>query len=360
MAAGKTGSVENGSTDIDLVVLMNAAFYVLSGCSQPLLMTSLKDAGVADPSCQLYMFFYYLGPACFIFTLLGDRSEWPSNRAIIKAVGIAMFDIVAAAMNYTGASMAGPTIFAIVYSSVTVWAALFSQLFLGRKMNLAQWMFVLVVFGGLTLTTSRSMHLGSGVLDGLVLILFGSMMHALTYVMCEAIMTVGEHTLTIRQNCAIQGNVAAFSYLFWQLMYTYPRFEEKIWEPMQDAGSTIAFASFLLLAFALSNTVHSITFFHTLKKFPGGATSAGVMKGLQAVLVFALTDWAYCGKTGGEEMCFTQGKFLSLVTVTGGVVGYGYATQKRRQMELREEAGYEEVANVGVDALEAEKYVPID
>lgn len=221
-------------------------------------------------------------------------------------------------------------------------------------------MCVIIVFGGLTLTTSRSMHLGSDIVDGLMLILFGSMMHALTYVMCEAIMTIGEHRLTIRQNCAIQGVVAAFSFLLWQAVYTYPRFEEKIWEPMQDAGSTIAYSSLVLMAFALSNTVHSITFFHTLKRYPGGATSAGVMKGLQAVLVFVFTHWVYCGRTGGEEMCFTQGKFLSLITVTGGVVGYGIATQKRRQMELREEAGYEQVASVGVDSLEAKKFVPAD
>ena len=118
MAVGKAGSIENGSisTANDFVVLLNAVLYVLSGCSQPLLMTLLKEAGVADPACQLYMFFYYLGPACFIFSLVGDQSDWPSRRAIIKAVGIALFDIVAAAMNYTGASMAGPTIFAIVYS----------------------------------------------------------------------------------------------------------------------------------------------------------------------------------------------------------------------------------------------------
>lgn len=116
MAVGKAGSTENGpiSTESDYVVLWNAVLYVLSGCTQPLLMTLLKDAGVADPTCQLYMFFYYLGPALFIFGLVGEH--WPSKRAIVKAVGIAMFDIVAASMNYTGASMAGPTIFAIVYS----------------------------------------------------------------------------------------------------------------------------------------------------------------------------------------------------------------------------------------------------
>lgn len=243
--------------------------------------------------------------------------------------------------------------------SVTIWAALFSQIFLGRTMNCWQWLFVFVVFSGLALTTSRSIHLGSSVVHGLCLIVFGSMMHAGTYVMCEAIMTVGEHRLSIRQNCAIQGLVAAFFFLLWQFVYTYPRFDEKIWEPMQAADSTIAYAAFVLTLFTLSNTVHSITFFHTLRHYPGGATSAGVMKGLQAVLVFVFTHFAYCGRTGGEEMCFTSGKFLSLVTVTGGVVGYGVATQKRLQGDrLREDSGYEEVSDVR--NFEIEPLVPVD
>jgi drug/metabolite transporter (DMT)-like permease len=225
-------------------------------------------------------------------------------------------------------------------------------------MNLWQWLFVLVVLFGLALTTTRSFHLGSSVVRGIFLVVFGSIMHAGTYVMCEAIMTVGEHRLTIRQNCAIQGMVAAFCFLLWQFVYTYPRFEEKIWEPMQAAESTIAYGLFVLALFALSNTVHSITFFHTLRHYPGGATSAGVMKGLQAVLVFVFTHWAYCGRIGGEEMCFTSGKFLSLVTVTGGVVGYGFATQKRQQSDRRQQGGYEEVDDIL--NVEVEPLVPID
>lgn len=119
MAIGKASAEEDGhiASANDLVDLTHATLYVLSGCTQPLLMTLLKDAGIADPTCQLYMLFYYFGPACFIFTLLGRNADgWPSNRAILKAIGIALFDIVSAAMNYTGASLAGPTIFAIVYS----------------------------------------------------------------------------------------------------------------------------------------------------------------------------------------------------------------------------------------------------
>ena len=83
------------------------------------------------------------------------------------------------------------------------------------------------------------------------------------------------------------------------------------------------------MAFAGMNMIHALTFFQTLRNFPGGATSAGVMKGLQAVLVFCFTHWLYCGRIGGEEMCFTRSKFVSLVTVCTGLVVYGAATQRR-------------------------------
>lgn len=180
---------DSEATPSSFITTANVSVYVISGCTQPLLMTLLKNAGVANSSCQLYMLFYYLGPASIIFSLHKKGEEWPAKEALLKATGIALFDIVAASMNYTGAALAGPTIFAIVYSSVTIWAAIFSQFFLARSMNFYQWLCVFVVFLGLTLTTTHSRHLGHDVVNGLILIILGSMMHALTYVMCEGIVS---------------------------------------------------------------------------------------------------------------------------------------------------------------------------
>ena len=305
--------------------------YVLSGSCQPLMMTVLRYAGLADPTCQLYMLFYYFGPASAVFMLLKEHAEWPSKKTILKACGIAMFDIVAQTMNYTGASLAGPTIFAIVYSSVTVWAALYSQAFLGRLMDVWQWVGVIAVFGGLALTASDSLELGPGVLHGLILVTIGSSMHGIFYVMSEAVMTVGEEKLSVQQNCAVQGMTASFSFFLWQMVYTAPRFDNKIWEPMQKAETSVFLALSILVVFALISFIHSITFYHTLRHLPGGSTSAGVFKGLQAVLVFVLTDWIYCGRIGGDEMCFSKTKFMSLVTVLGGVIWYGLATNEREK-----------------------------
>ena len=67
----------------------SATFYVLSGCSQPLLVTLLQEAGLVDPKCQFHMLFYYMLPSLVSLPLvLKDRhSCWPSRVSILKACG---------------------------------------------------------------------------------------------------------------------------------------------------------------------------------------------------------------------------------------------------------------------------------
>lgn len=318
--------------------LSKAAGYVLSGCCQPLLMQLLRDSGLADAKAQLYMFFYYLGPALVILPMLQSRQRWPTTtNVIVKAIGIAFFDTAAASMNYTGASLAGPTIFAVIYASVTVWTAIFSKLVLGRSLIRWHWMSIFLVFGGLALTATDSIKLGDSVLQGCILIMVGSAAHAMTYILCEAIMTIGDDKLTVEQNCGIQATVALITMGLWQLFYTIPNWQEVVGDPIQQAGTGLVWAMELLILFAFCNWVHAITFFETLLHFPGGATTAGVLKGLQAALVFVATHLAFCGRTGGEELCITNTKIVALVLVVGGVILYGLATQHQQKTELSQE-----------------------
>lgn len=347
---------QHNKTVLNATTGIPASFYVLSGVTQPLLMTLCKDAGLADPNCQLYMLFYYLGPASVGFKLWWNQHNeecMPSWKMILRAGLITLFDITAQAMNYTGAALAGPTIFAIVYSSVTVWTAVFSRLVLQRKLIPGQWMGIWIVFGGLAITaTDHSVQVGSDVAHGLLLVIFGSAMHGLTYVLCEVVMVIQEEAfanmppivqlvlgdkqeqrLTVVQNCAIQGFLAVLFMLMWQIMYTVPHFDHLILEPAQQAGTTLWIAGIILGLFALANLIHALSYFFTLRHFPGGATSAGVMKGLQAVLVFVVTHIFFCGKTGGTEMCFTPTKFMSLVTVVGGVLLFGFFTEQQHRFQ---------------------------
>merc|ERR1711862_312457 len=127
-------------------------------------------------------------------------------------------------------------------------------------------------------------------------------------------------------NCAIQGIVACFAFFLWQGFYTRPRFADLILSPMENANTTSFQALKILVLLSFANLIHALTFFYTLKYFPGGATSAGVMKGLQAVLVFFFTSIIFCGNTGGSEMCFTLLKFCSLIVVVYGIILFGIGT----------------------------------
>ncbi len=341
------------------IAFVIATIYVLSGATQPLLMTLVKSAGLGDPICQIYMLFYYLGPTMVVFSLCcpsknttgtlsgnnnnSDHNDSTSKNLILKASSIALIDIIAQSMNYTGSTMAGPTIFAIIYSSVTIWTALYSYFLLSRKLSILQWGGVIIVFFGLVITSINSVSVGQHVFNGTILILIGSSLHALTYVLSEIIMT--QQKLSLQLNCSIQAIVACTIYFLWQMVYTKKYYHEKMEIPMIESGTTVQVALMILFSLSLSNLIHATSFFYTLKYFPGGATSAGVMKGLQAVLVFVFSSLVYCSTGefhssseigggeggeekmyGGEEMCFTYIKFVSLVVVLTGVVLFAVAT----------------------------------
>ena len=342
---------------------------------------------------------------------------WPSRPLLVyKASCIALFDIFAQSMVYAGNNLAGPTIFSIIYSSVTIWAALYSKLLLDRSLSTMQWMGVFCVVSGLSLAALDSKSMGGNVFLGAVLIVVGTSGHGLTYVFSEKIMTTtttkdedkkkngestmatlsstastssstrtasstrsgtddaadhhrnhgnaqqppiregsssrlrlrqrrdhhhrrrrdddddrGDDIISVRANCAIQGLVASSVLFAWQLVYTLPNIRTLILLPMSKAGTSPPQALLVLSAISLSNLLHSATFFVALKHLAGGATSAGVLKGLQAVLVFAASSALLCGRWEGtgEEMCWSASKLVSLSVVLCGIGLYAGGTRQQ-------------------------------
>ncbi len=225
---------------------------------------------------------------------------------------------------------------------------------------------IFLVVVGLSITALDSFAVGKKIFIGACLILVGSSFHGLTYVLSEMIMTTNEdyisHSsssaaaasssplknhcsthqqqqllqqrrkprhISIRANCAIQGIVASVVLLIWQILYTLPRIQSLILTPMAEYGTSPLHAMKILLAITFANLLHSVTFYVTLKHVPGGATSAGVLKGLQAVLVFGVGSLVLCGRWGGLEMCWSMVKFGSLVVVVCGILVYYVATTRR-------------------------------
>ena len=112
--------------------------------------------------------------------------------------------------------------------------------------------------------------MGHKVWSGSCLVMVGSMTNALTYVLTESIMTKNKEALSVQVNCAIQGSVGCVVLCFWQLIYTRPRYDNLIRQPMERANTTLFQAACILVSFAIANFIHYMSFFYTLKHFWGG------------------------------------------------------------------------------------------
>jgi len=333
--------------------LILASLYVTSGVIQPLIMEIAKQAGLTDNKCQIYMFAYYLGTASVC--LLARNEDRLSLKTTMKTASVAI-DIIAQTLNYTGMVYAGPTLFAIIYSSVTIWTALLSSILLNRQMTYHQWISVVIVFIGLGITGLRSLDLGPDVVKGTCLISIGSALHACMYVLSEKVMNNEKEVISAQKYCAVYGSFACSGFFIWQLFYTRLHFNDLILEPMQAAGTSIGYAIMILFIISFMSAIHSATFFHSVKYLPGGATSAGVLKALQAVLVFAATSLSFCVESS-PEMCFDYQKMLSLCVVVSGVILFGKATNEmNNRIEKTNEPnkGYRRVKSISKEVeLEA-------
>ena len=106
---------------------------------------------------------------------------------------LAGIDILSQGLCLIGLVYAGSSIYIIVYSSTTIWAAVWSYFLLQKYLNIRQWLSVVVVVAGLGITALDTKSSGNGngsggvgdAVVGIVMILLGSFTHALTWVLIE-------------------------------------------------------------------------------------------------------------------------------------------------------------------------------
>lgn len=282
---------------------------------------------MGDTSCQIYMLPYYVGQACTGLLVIFDCpplhrwKAWPLQRCAY----IAVLSALAQNLNYAGNMLAGSAVFAVIYSSVTVWCAVLSRIILQRVLTAHQWIGVTTVFLGLALTGLDAFSDGQQVWVGACLIFVGAIGHAFTHVLSELVSVRGEK-IPPQVNCCVQGLTAVAVVAAWQLVYTLPHWGESIAEPMAAAGTSLWRGGMLLSGLALGNLLHAAAFFHLLAHI--GATSAGVVKAVQAVAVFGLSHKFYCSQDASQ--CLTTTKTASLVVVVSGVLAYVRATAKAK------------------------------
>lgn len=84
-------------------------------------------------------------------------------------------------------SYCGSGLFQVAFSSVAIWSALFSFVFLKRQINSLQWVGIIVVTFGLVLSPLSTNASSSSPLTGILLTLLGAQFYALSYILNEYI-----------------------------------------------------------------------------------------------------------------------------------------------------------------------------
>ena len=280
---------------------------------------------------------------------------------------LALVDIVSQGLCLIGLVYAGSSIYIIIYSSTTIWAAVWSFFLLNKALLYQQWLGILTVVFGLSITaydgktSANASSNSSDALVGIVLVLLGSFTHALTWVLIEkwtkqqppqqvtssSSSSSSPLTSTVVSEkkgggwdeltplcpstrisprpvaapelvCSLMGLIGCLCYSAWQLVYTLPRWNQLVLAPIAAHGGDLRYISAAYLLLAVMGFLHAVSFYHLLGQL--GSVATGVMKGVQSVAVLVLSHEAFCAVESTQ--CFTVYKGVSLVVVLSGVYFY--------------------------------------
>jgi drug/metabolite transporter (DMT)-like permease len=185
---------------------------------------------------------------------------------------------------------------------------------LGRKLHIAQWVGVVTIVAGLTISSVGAASEGKDIVIGVCLILTGSMLHSLTYIIAEKILLHVTFPMPPEILASVMGLAGVIVYGIWQCVYTIPNFDLLIIDKIHEKQGSVTAILLSFLGLVVVNLAHALCFFRLIGAL--GATTTGVTKGAQTVLVFLVSHFAFCSTQSSQ--CFTLSKGISLGVVVIG------------------------------------------
>lgn len=171
-----------------------------------------------------------------------DRYRWKDlNWNLLSTVHgcivlNSIIDFTANTFCILGISKVGSGLFQIIYSSVPIWTALESRLFMGKKLSLKQWIGIITVTAGLGLTSIQSKLNSGNYFIGIFFCLMGAITYALVYVLGEYIQTI--ETVNPQDICLKTGQYCCSFHVFYLIVYVIPNYDEIIVKNVRLAHGT--------------------------------------------------------------------------------------------------------------------------
>ncbi|KAL1916306.1 uncharacterized protein VTP21DRAFT_5923 [Calcarisporiella thermophila] len=229
----------------------------------------------------------------------------------IPILKITLLDLFANFFLTIGLFYIGSGMYQVIYSSVVVWCALLST-FVGRRLNIIQWLAIIGLSSGLAVTAfeQEGGTAANNSLIGMVITLSATVGYACVYVLSDLLLSGKNTPPHPAYFCYRSGMYASALCAGYLLFYTVPNYSTLLhptasWE-------RIALAHGLLCISALA---HNLNFFALIQHT--GSVSTGVLQGMRALLVFGLSHVLFCEQDSAQ--CFGPWKAWGSLIVAASV-----------------------------------------
>ena len=168
---------------------------------------------------------------------------------------------------------------------------------------------------------------------GVVQIFIGSMFHSLTYILSEFLLKNSTNPMAPEMLSTLMGLGGVIVFGMWQIVYTIPNYQVLIIDNIASKGGSVHVIIYTVIILIVVNFIHAICFYNLIEIV--GSTTTGVLKGVQSVLVFGISHFAFCSLQASQ--CFTPEKGISLFIVVCGVIVYSSFKLSKKTENTEEE-----------------------
>ncbi|KAL1931949.1 hypothetical protein VTP01DRAFT_9005 [Rhizomucor pusillus] len=316
MAAGLSSPARRRSP---MYIIAHQISFLLTGVGSTLGVQWLFYVGAASGTSFLVQLSLYIGMimvGLLIPWMLKSRQEAAAHlyqdteklREVAvegpirqKSVAkLAVLDILANSTVTIGFSMIGSGMYQVIYSSVVVWCAILSYMFMGRLLAKMQWFAIFGTSMGLTLCALENMNQpasssSASLTLGTAMTLCGTFFYACAYVYADHLLSQNQPAPLPARLCFYKGLYTTSLTLIWITFYTIPRIDKLIHIDSHVSLQTVLTRYALITA---SNATHAWNYYELLDNT--GNVATGILQALRAVLVYGLSHVWYCSTDSAQ------------------------------------------------------------
>jgi len=326
---------------MEFKTLVYQFIYLATGCLSTMITQYLFYAGAAEKKTYLTVLAQYFAMTLSVVIPVKEDSKKPKVSFFKKPghikkniIIISLIDIFANVISTFGMFIIGSGIYQVIHSAIVVFTALFSRFFLKKQFTPQQWISLLIITSGLSLSAIGRGSNATGVMGtiGISITIFGTICYAIIYVLNERILK-DENGPTPTQHSVWVGTCSATITFLYILFFVFPKLDMKA--SMMNAplykNSPIINIVLAYTSLVLSHFLHSYTYFVLLGK--SGAVTTGVINSIRAVSVFFLSSALYCRDDASQ--CFTRPKVASCIVVVVGILLYSIFSSKAQKQQIK-------------------------